>query len=136
MPPQEPPPPDEPTPPVGATPKPTPTPVATPTPTPMQLEFFDATRTCSPVTSVTVEWWVSGDPNGTVQIWRWFPGDPFWLRVHGSSVPGEGVGTMMEFTDSPGNETVWYQITAKNSAGEPLDLPLEQVRVEVPWTIC
>jgi hypothetical protein len=57
---------------------------------------------------------VTGDPNGTIEIWRY--GVPFSLRIY-SGNPGDGVGEEVVVTDDPGNETVWYYVTAENSAG-------------------
>jgi hypothetical protein len=101
----------------------------------MELEFFDASRSCRSTSTVTIEWLVVGDPSGTVKIWRWYPGDIFWMIIF-TGGPGAGVGTSMTITDQPGNVTVWYHITAENSAGDPLDLPAELVWVEVPPKIC
>lgn len=102
-----------------ATPKatPTPTPKVTPVPSAMEIKYFEAQRNC-PEESVTLTWFVGGDPNGTVEIWRF--GDPFSLRIYGSGAPGDGVGEG-EVTDKPGNSPVWYYITAENSAGQEVD---------------
>ncbi len=91
---------------------------------------------CPSTSTVTIEWLVVGDPSGTVSIWRQVDGDPWEVRIYGWGEPGEGVGTTMEITDAPGNVTVWYNLTAENSAGDPLDLPAEFVWVKVPLKIC
>lgn len=110
------------------TPTPTPIPTSTPTATPptvptpeptpaqMEIEFTSATRNC-PDASVTVEWSVTGDPSGSVEIWRWRPGDLVWVRIFSGS-PGEGVGHLESFTDYPGNDIHWYRLTTRNSRGE------------------
>lgn len=93
---------------------PTPSPTPTPAPEPMTIWSFEAQRNC-PEASVTVTSFVTGDPNGTIEIWRY--GNPFSLRIYWGN-PGDGVGEEVVVTDEPGNVAVRYYITAENSAGQ------------------
>jgi hypothetical protein len=90
----------------------------------MEIILFEAQRNC-PEKSVTVISFVTGDPNGTVEIWRF--GDPYSLRIYGSGTPGEGVGEGVVVTDYPGNVPVWYYIIARNSADVEADWVWVQV---------
>ncbi len=108
--------PEQPTPTVGpaptATPAPPPTPTATPAPTPtpvppMTIVWFDVNPgNCD----ILLDWNVTGDPAGTVELWR-KESSGIWSNIYTSTV---GTG---DYTDAVyGNWT--YILVARNSLDE------------------